>query len=62
MPRPFTLRKAELPHKMVTANQIAERPLYPRVEIEQRTHSGDEIERIAVMFCYESKYEGLGLV
>ena len=27
----------------VTANQIAKRPLYPREEVEQRSHFGDEI-------------------
>ena len=44
MPRSFTQRKSELRPKM--ANSPIRLPnglLYPRVEVEQRTHSGDEI-------------------
>ena len=46
MPRPFTLRKTELPPKtelqrIKSANDL----LYPRVAVAQRTHSGDEIGR-----------------
>ena len=44
MPGPFTTRKTELPHK--TELQPIRLPnglLYPRVEVEQLTHSGDEI-------------------
>ena len=45
--RPFSLRKTELPRK--TELQPIELPngvLCPRVEEEQQTHSGDEIEDI----------------
>ena len=44
MTRPFTSRKKELPRKTeVQPIKIADGLLYPRVEKEQRTHSGDEI-------------------
>ena len=36
MPRPFTPRKTEL-YTIKSPNGL----LYPRVEVEQRTHSGD---------------------
>ena len=46
MPRPFTLRKVELPRK-TELQRIKQTNnyglLYSRVEAEQRTHSGDEI-------------------
>ena len=49
MPRPFTPRKTELPRK--TKLQPTKSPnflLFPRVEVEveQRTHSGDEIDAL----------------
>ena len=48
MPRSFTPRKLELRPKMANSQsdyQTASCPglMYPRVEVEQRTHSGDEI-------------------
>ena len=63
MPRPFTPRKTG-----VTA-QNDEQPiklqngfLYPRVQVEQRTHSGDEIEatvlhKLPKQFTYNLKFE-----
>ena len=49
MPLPFTARETELP----ATTQNGEQPirlqnglLYPRVEVEQRTHSGDDINRL----------------
>ena len=45
MQQPLTPHKKELPLK--TELQLMRLPsglMYPRVEVEQRTHSGDEIE------------------
>ena len=45
MPRPFTLRKTELPRKMeLLPIKSPDGLLYPRVEQNQRTHSEDEID------------------
>ena len=40
MPRPFNPRKAEL-QPIKSPNGL----MYPKVDVEQRTHSGDEIDR-----------------
>ena len=44
MLRPFTPRKAELPRKM--AIRLPNGLLYPRVEVKQSTHSGDDTVNI----------------
>ena len=43
MPRPFTPRKTELPRKMEQPFRLPNDLLYPRVDVERLTHSGDEI-------------------
>ena len=43
MPRPFNPCKTELPRKMANRIRLPNGLLDPRVEVEQRTHSGDDI-------------------
>ena len=45
IPRLFTLRKTEYRRKMANIQSDCRADLlYPRVEVEQQTHSGDEID------------------
>ena len=53
MPRPFTARKTELLCKMELQPIKSQNGLfYPRVEVEQRTHFGDEIDHGYVRMKY----------
>ena len=50
MPQPLTPQKTELPRKTeLQPIKSPNDPLYPSVEVEQRTHSGDEIGKTAAL-------------
>ena len=44
MPRSFTPRRSDIQAKMAKLIRLPNGLLYPRVEVEQRTHSGDDID------------------
>ena len=56
MPRSFTLRKSELRPEMANSQSDCRTAscIPPRVEVEQRTHSGDEIDH------FQDFYSGTG--